>query len=343
MERIRYIDYLRFFASFAVVFFHVSGSCGIQLELSIRESLVMGLYHNLVTWCVPIFIMISGTLFLSPDREKNFIRLFSHNILHLIIVWSFWSLVYALYQFIIYDDATIKGLIVHLLRGHFHQWFLWLMIGLYMLVPIVRILVSNRKITEYYLILSLVFSFIIPFYLDTLRAFLPVLQPLINIGEVWIDNTQLSNLNGYCFYFVLGYYLHTYINTARAEKFFIVLGILAFLFNELLFYYCHLEDQRISFAVQFISPTVLLESIAVFFIFKKMDCKFSGKCVMSKYSLGIYMIHMLVLYICMSLGFTMTSVPVVFGVPFISIMCFVISMVVIAVLYRIPFINKWII
>jgi surface polysaccharide O-acyltransferase-like enzyme len=108
----------------------------------------MSMYQQLVKWCVPIFVMISGAVFLRPTMNNNICRIYVKNILHILVVFIFWSLVYASYQFMISDEPTIRGWVIHFLRGHFHMWFLLLILGLYILVPILRVLVKYRKITK---------------------------------------------------------------------------------------------------------------------------------------------------------------------------------------------------
>lgn len=78
-NRIAYIDWLRSIACFAVVVLHVSGG---QEWFSAKEVsfewTIFNLYDSLVRWCVPIFIMISGALFLNPEKEIGIHKLYVH-------------------------------------------------------------------------------------------------------------------------------------------------------------------------------------------------------------------------------------------------------------------------
>jgi len=48
--------------------------------------------------------------------------------------------------------------------GHYHLWFIYLIIGLYFIIPLLRLWVTddNKKYVEYFIGLSIVFAFIIP-------------------------------------------------------------------------------------------------------------------------------------------------------------------------------------
>ena len=72
--RKQFLDVLRVLATCAVVLMHVLTGATDVTDASIvpeYRSLLLSVM-DLVTWCVPIFLLISGYLFLNPERTlKN--------------------------------------------------------------------------------------------------------------------------------------------------------------------------------------------------------------------------------------------------------------------------------
>lgn len=65
-----YLNILRWMATIAVVLIHV-----ITAESDIYESYrLLYVIRNLLNWCVPIFVMISGVLFLNPEKKFQYIH-----------------------------------------------------------------------------------------------------------------------------------------------------------------------------------------------------------------------------------------------------------------------------
>ena len=66
-QRTIYFDYLRVLATFAVMILHISaqnwGACDVQSF----DWQVFNFFDSIVRWSVPIFVMISGALFLNRD------------------------------------------------------------------------------------------------------------------------------------------------------------------------------------------------------------------------------------------------------------------------------------
>ncbi len=73
----------------------------------------------------------------------------------------FWHIFYALYTFI-FESHSLSVAIKLIIRGYSHLWFLHMIIGLYLLVPLLRKITENTRLTRYFLILAAIFSIIIP-------------------------------------------------------------------------------------------------------------------------------------------------------------------------------------
>ncbi len=49
------------------------------------------------------------------------------------------------------------------INGHYHMWFLFMIVGLYLIVPfLLRPIVRDEKLLRYFLLLTLIFTFLLP-------------------------------------------------------------------------------------------------------------------------------------------------------------------------------------
>lgn len=142
-----YIDRLRVVASLAVVLIHVTlGS----LETVAPFSIVWWTGHWICLtsqWAVPVFVMISGALLLNPDhgtadRPSVFYRKRLRR-----IGWPllFWTAVYFVIRGV-FDHEPVTGsyILNHLIQADppYHTYFLFLIAGLYLVTPALRMLVQ---------------------------------------------------------------------------------------------------------------------------------------------------------------------------------------------------------
>ena len=127
-NRIISFDVLRIIAAFAVVMLHVTSQ---RLDTSFlsNEWEIRNVYDSFVRWCVPVFFMISGALFLDHGRKIDVGRLYKKNILHLIFIFFAWSFIYALYSATVRCYYNISHIILRILEGPVHFWFLKILIG----------------------------------------------------------------------------------------------------------------------------------------------------------------------------------------------------------------------
>ena len=70
-QRVIYLDYLRIAATFCVVVLHISGQNWYTTSVNSFEWNVLNFYDSIVRWVVPIFVMISGALFLDNEKELS--------------------------------------------------------------------------------------------------------------------------------------------------------------------------------------------------------------------------------------------------------------------------------
>lgn len=202
----KYFDILRTIAVFAVISIHVSGG-NMGLEgINRRYWNELNLYESFARFGVPLFVMISGALFLNTEKqidEKYLVR----KILRIVISFIVCSACYA-FVFFRYDKTE---LVKNFIQGYGHLWFMFMIVGLYLVTPILRQVVKNRRVEAYFLLLAFIFAFLVNDLQMEIQTFLPSLAGN-EFYQAFVFNYSRMYLYiplGYTGYYVLGHYMHT--------------------------------------------------------------------------------------------------------------------------------------
>ncbi len=201
-KRILYLDVLRIMAIFAVITIHVSYQF-FPKQLTI-DWYVSCAYDSLCRWCVPVFCMISGALFLDKKKVVPLKVLYRKHILRIVLAFVFWSILYAIFSPLINaNNLNIRSFCGDVVQGHYHLWFLYMICGLYMSFPILKHIFRNGKILKYYMFVCLVFAFVIPFIFDISTSF-GFIENFVGKVESGYQNMYLDFFSCFVFYFLLG-------------------------------------------------------------------------------------------------------------------------------------------
>lgn len=95
-DRTVYFDYLRVSAAFAVMIVHISAQNWYVADVNGSGWKMFNFYDSIVRWGVPVFVMISGSLFLSRDIPQE--KIFSKYVLRMVTSFIAWSFIYTLFQ-----------------------------------------------------------------------------------------------------------------------------------------------------------------------------------------------------------------------------------------------------
>lgn len=318
-NRIVYLDLLRLIATFAVVLLHVS--CGGFLSFTGDTNYYVSLvYDGLTRWCVPVFVMISGALFLRPEKTVTLKGLYGKSIGRLVICYVLWSLIY--YLLFSFDGNFSMRFLLH---PHFHLWFLRMLVFVYVLVPILRIIAHDEIITKYCLIvwtLYLILSFAGRFELF-----------------------RMNPVVGYSGYFLLGYYLSQKTFTKRQLILVCLLGVagivVTLLGTGLLSEKNLLADEQF---FSYLTANVAAMAVAVFVTVKKLADKcgngvarFLG--VIGKDLFGVYLTHALWLPLLNTPTIRSWGSPVIM-IPLIALAVFALSLALTRLMRLIPVLKK---
>lgn len=347
-NRIVYFDYLRIIAIFAVIVLHIAGHNWHGTDVNSFEWQMINIYDSIVRWGVPVFVMISGALFLGKDISIK--TLYKKYIFRIFISLFFWSTLYALWNsFVIEKSYSIKELIKEILFGHYHLWFLFMIIGLYIIVPFLNKIVLDKKIAWYFVIIAFAFAFFIP---QCTKIVGLKFGGISNILTEIVSKLKLHMVLGFSGYYVLGYLL----NEIRIEKkhrlIIYILGIIGLAFTTISSSVLSLIWQSpVEMFYGNLTVNTLLVSVSVF-VFAKTHLNYPLSSIrkqnifmfLSKCSFGTYLIHpFFIESLNKFLNITSLSFNPVLSVPALSILVFIFSLAFSIVLNKIPFVNKWIV
>ena len=195
------INFLRIIACIMVIGIHVSAIHAIKYcELSSGgefKFLISNFWYGISAPAVPVFVMISGKYALNRkniDYRKYYIKIFRRIYVPAIL----WSIIYMLLRYY-YQNISLKIVVNSAIGGSpfYHLWYLYMMIGVYLLVPFLEKL--REKIGESNLKkLGIVFLFI-SFFIVLFRDF----SSLANIGILkyyWkLNQFKFINYLGYLY------------------------------------------------------------------------------------------------------------------------------------------------
>lgn len=113
-----------------------------------------------ISTAVPLFVMLSGALLLG--RREAISVVFKHRLKRILLPFLFWSvIVYGVFFFVKHEFSAsammdcCRGYLRDLVSLDLHQiyWFVYMMTGLYLLLPLLRMAVQSGKAAFRYLLL----------------------------------------------------------------------------------------------------------------------------------------------------------------------------------------------
>ena len=353
-KRIVYFDYLRTAAILSVIVLHTAAKHWNDFGGRSFSWNVLNFYDGITRWGVPVFVMISGALFLS--REIDLRTLYKKNILRLASAYFAWAAFYALAEPLVRAvqtgtfEISLRSVMSGIITGQTHTWFIPMIAGLYMCVPILRQMVRSETVTRYYLLLSFVFACVVPQITVMSGDFVGgwFAAGIGRINQVISGSMDLRPVLGYSFYFVLGYRINSVEFTKKQRRIIYLLGAVGFvstvLLNAVVAWKTGVPCQTYygNFRIN-----VLLEAVSVHTWFRYREYRSIRLSrivpLLAKYSFGAYLIHIFVLNLLSIFGVNALMCSPVVSVPAVSLLTAVISFAVSCVIHRIPVIRQWIV
>ncbi len=140
--------YLRVIACIAIVLLHTLFASNVYFKDTITDHqlLVSTTVQHLLMWAVPCFLMVTGALLLQPARKINNRKLFGKYIRRIALALVFFTFFFQWLDHVFGGEKSVlKSGLSDLIQGHGwpHMWYLYLMLGLYLMVPFYK-MVTDR-------------------------------------------------------------------------------------------------------------------------------------------------------------------------------------------------------
>ena len=341
-KRVFSFDVLRIVAAFSIVAQHVGGQF-LPMLFPSEEWEIRNVYVSVAQWGVAVFFMISGALFLSSDKLLDVRRLFGKNLLRVIYAFLFWAVIYT-----VVIEGLGQGLkitFISVLKGPPHFWFLKVMIGIYLALPVVKSIAAQKKTFSYLVGLAIITTFVIP----SIFGHLALLNPLrAEVLADYYDGYGLPSLY-FITYFIIGHWLYSHEISCRMKNFLYLWAVLSIVGGIIgtrwLSYRLGCSH---NFFYDDLHPFIVLQGIAVFVFFKDRFRSLSPKwspivIKLSNYSFGIYLVHPLLMYVCTNyLGLSSSTFPAVWFAPVYTVLIYILSCLLVKLVSMIPFMRKFV-
>lgn len=285
-----WVTNLRVLATLSVILLHAS-SGGIFSYKTIPHTWywICDITNSFGFFAVPCFVMLSGYLLLGR-YDGNLLGFLQKRFTRVWLPFTLWIGIYLAY-FIFYEHhpSSLSSCLQKYLGGDVlfgHLWFVYMILGMYLLTPFLSKWLTVASQHEIYFFLFLSFISVAIF-------------PLITRLTGFKIKFDLQNFGGYIGYYIAGYVLGN-ANTAAYKKYYPVVFISLWLFSAFGNYYetiTHEGKYQGNF-YGYLTPNIILESIAIFLTFKHFfNVPILPKIisVFDTHSYGIYLAHALIL------------------------------------------------
>ncbi|OUM62441.1 hypothetical protein PIROE2DRAFT_11291 [Piromyces sp. E2] len=358
-ERIYWLDCLRVFASFLVVFIHCSNMVlKPDIDYKTHNGRVLIVYCALTRPCVPLFIMISGMLFLNPQKKNITVEsIFKKYIPRIFKCYVFWTLYYGIFDRYIVNyeqkkyefgwELLIDTIKTCIISGSGHLWYLNFTIGIYIVTPVYRIVVQDRKMGWYMVALCSVISYLVP----TVHEFFKIALGIdLQVFRTYVKNLVINTAGHYLGYYLMGYMVGSHVFVRKKHIFYsYIVGVTGCLLSVILrFISCYSFGENAHNMSRYYNFNVAMGAYGIFVFFKYsvnrfvkpfMRIKFFRKILstLADCSLGVYLIHLTIYHIFYCFNFHSQLFDPLYWVPIYSVILYSVSFILVYFLRKDPF------
>ena len=332
-----WVDNARIIAAFAVVLLHVSNGHLEVVDIGTDNWWITNILDSAVRWCVPVFVMLSGLLLLDPEKIETTGEFYRKRASRILLPLVFWS---AFYLFWLYFIIALAGnhlplgfLLKKLLSGtpYYHMWFVYMIVGLYLVTPFLRKL--TRFCSRQELLLLTVIMFLMAGANFASLKFHPGGQDLL--------------INWFLFY--LPYYFAGYlIGTTETGRFTLAAGVITVVavaataagFSMLS---STAEPNVAKYIYGYLSITVIPMSLGLLVLLQSLTGYFLGAertGQVAACSFGIYLVHPIFIDLFALVGISPRLASPLFTIPLISIAVFLLSLGMVNLIISLPYLRR---
>lgn len=331
-----WLDNSRIVAMVAVVMLHVATIVMVSNEVGSTYWWFGNIYNSLVRWCVPVFVMISGSLLLDPNKKEDLSTFYRKRVSRLfvpIVAWSFFFLAWRFLKGTFKGNApTITELLGKLISGnpYEHLWFLYMILGLYLFAPFFRKIIANSTPKELNILTIALFS----------------LATINHAHKSFTVSETSLFINWFLLYIPFFFLGHRIRSTQYQPPKLILWSIFLISFALTAIGYSTLAaENNVSFNSYFygyLSLTVIPMSISIIYLLRGwnspiLNSGFTKQ--LSLLTLGIYLIHPVILE---AMGYTgyATGIHPIISIPIVTAVIFTTALMAAWILYQIPYLKQ---
>lgn len=280
-NRKAYLDYARILAAFMVILTH---ACSMQAaeEAALWKTNLLLFCEGIGLVCNPLYVMISGSLLLSMEKEESLGAFYFRRFIKVVIPMVVYYVIFLCMsgQMSLIPPQNLKEGALQVLAGASgivpHYWLIYILISMYLTAPFIRVMVKNLK-----------------------NSYITVLFFLILIEEVLATNLPLAgvqigftlNLASWEGVFILGYII-TERRTKMIEWIVMIFGAISAVVVAVV----SILDISLGSYVFNTAPVMVLFAGAVLILLSKLKSGLRGKLqfvilTLSKYSYSIILVH----------------------------------------------------
>lgn len=365
-DRIVFADWLRVVACFMVMLVHASenfyaadtsGLAG-NVSMLANESnrFWVAFYDGFVgRTCVPLFMIISAFLLVPMKPGVTMVQFYKRRFTRILPPLLFFMLVYTFLP-LAWGAMTWEQSMADLRMLPFnfpsmagHLWFMYPLISLYLIIPVVSPWLEKASAKEERIFL----------YIFAFSTLTPWLHRFVNDelwGECfWNGFTMLWYCSGYLGYLVLAHYVRYHLDWNRKKR--AIVGTACFLagaaFTGWSFWHAGvpgriLDTPMLEWSWEFCTPNVLTATFGAFLLFTciRSDRAPAIVVTLSKLSFGMYLMHLLFLGPIASFFVNGDPanplLPVWAAIPVIAVLTFICCGITSFIISKLPG-SKWII
>lgn len=327
-------DFLRIIAIFSVILLHTSSS---PFKIWSDNWTQFNIIMSATRWCVPVLFMLSGALLIG--KNEPIILFFKKRIFKIIIPLIFWSYIYILFARNFYQldpahanpNVFFEPWLLLKYSAYFHLWFLYAIIGVYLMIPLLRIISYNEAVVQYSLLLWFIWFSAIPFLqsFDIIKGNLFFIFKL-DVIPLW---------SGFA---LLGYFLQK--NECKIKiSYAIIVFLIGLISTIYLTYFVSSNGIPKETYQAYFMPNILMMSCGIYIILMKIKTTPTSISKISKYSFGIYLCHMLIMPLIWKIKYFnniyLAESNFIFTVMS-SILTFTLSLILVFILSKIPLLRR---
>ncbi|MFC3996426.1 acyltransferase [Nocardiopsis sediminis] len=291
-----WLDFARVAAMLAVVLVHVFAPVvtTVHSEFASPAWWTANAVDSMLRWCVPVFVMISGALLLRP-RDEGLRRFYTKRFSRIGVPLAVWTALYVAWEIWRTGISPMEA-VSDVLSGapSLHLYFLFVLAGLYVLTPFLRVLVEHSTTVSLWWFAAV---------MSAIGMADQAISALDGVGEP----NAATRFLPYIGYYFMGYLLTRTAPTRRAVwtagAVFAASVAATGAGAAALALLAGGWGGTAAYVYDYLSPTVLAMSAAAFVLLRAAGTRLYGRTgtprwlsVLSSLSFGVFLVHVVVLY-----------------------------------------------